>query len=89
MDKNTFLSYYNQELNHPSIDRIDNNKGYIKGNIIVMSRLANMMKNSANFNQLKMFSKNILKLINHYENQGALGSITDVFSECEEFSLDS
>lgn len=72
------------EQNHPShasLDRIDNTKGYIKGNVIVISRMANAMKNCANFEQLEIFSKNILLLINNYKNQGALGSITDIFPD--------
>lgn len=73
-------------LSHASLDRIDNSKGYVKGNVIVISRLANAMKNEANFEQLHLFNKNIIKLINHYEIQGALGSITDVFGEVKLFS---
>jgi hypothetical protein len=74
--------------NSPSIDRIDNTKGYIKGNVIVMSTLANAMKNKASFEQLKSFSTNILKLVNHVQNQGALGDITDIFPNIEKLSLD-
>ena len=78
------------DMNHATIDRIDNSKGYVKGNVIVISRLANVMKNEANFEQLETFSKNINKLINYYKIQGALGSITDVFKDCKlKFSLDS
>jgi hypothetical protein len=66
-------------FSHASLDRIDNSKGYIKGNVIVMSRMANAMKNSANFEQLETFSSNILKLVNHYKTQDALANITDVF----------
>lgn len=67
-----------QDPFYATIDRIDNSKGYIKGNIMVLSRLANCMKNSATNEQLKTFCINITKII---ENQGALGSITDIFPD--------
>lgn len=83
---NTKLSFNKESCgndpSHASLDRIDNTKGYIPGNVIVMSRLANAMKNSANFEQLELFSKNIMLLINNYKIQDALGSITDIFPNC-------
>lgn len=66
---------------HASLDRIDNTKGYIKGNVIVLSRMANAMKNSADFIQLETFSSNISKIVNYYKTQGALGDITDIFPD--------
>lgn len=48
----------------PTIDRLDNTKGYIKGNIKVISMQANKMKNNATFKELKAFSENILNYFN-------------------------
>ena len=46
-----------------SLDRVDNSKGYVKGNVRVISQLANSMKNSATPEQLKTFSENIINYI--------------------------
>ena len=48
------------EHNSPALDRIDNNLGYVKGNIMVISHLANMMKSSASLEQLKKFADWVL-----------------------------
>lgn len=46
--------------NSPSLDRIDNSKGYVKGNVWVISQLANAMKGAASDNELTKFAQWIL-----------------------------
>ena len=46
--------------NSHSIDRIVNGKGYIKNNVWVISRLANIVKNDSTIDELKIFCKNII-----------------------------
>lgn len=43
----------------PSLDKIDSSKGYIKGNVRVISRLANIMKAHATKEQIEKFCENI------------------------------
>lgn len=47
--------------NSPSLDRIDNSKGYVKGNVIVISYKANTLKGTATVQELE-------KIVNFYKN---------------------
>ncbi len=54
----------------PSLDRIDNSKGYVKGNIMVISQKANSMKNNASWDEIHKFVKNIIRYSPNYtENE--------------------
>lgn len=48
--------------NMATLDRVDSSKGYIPGNVQVISHLANRMKNNATVDELVKFAKNVLKL---------------------------
>ncbi len=53
---------FGHTLSNPSIDRIDNTKGYTKDNIWIISRKANTMKSNASIDELLTFAKGILNL---------------------------
>jgi hypothetical protein len=38
------------------LDRVDNTKGYVKGNVIVVSRRANVLKKDATLNELRQLA---------------------------------
>jgi len=46
----------------PSLDRIDPMKGYVKGNVQVISMKANTMKNNATQDELVRFAEAVLKM---------------------------
>lgn len=52
-----------------SIDRIDNNLGYIKGNVQLVCYIANIMKNKFSMSELILFCKEIVNFNKHKENE--------------------
>lgn len=44
---------YRTEPNAPSVDRFDNAKGYVKGNVRVISNRANMLKKDATLQEME------------------------------------
>lgn len=60
----------------PSVDRVDNGKGYHKDNIVVISLLANKMKNCATKEELDLFCSNIRTVLsNNMKNQPDLNDL--------------
>ena len=54
----------------PSLDRIDNEKGYVKGNVRVISKRANQLKNNATVEEMQMVLADMLRhkngCVRHY-----------------------
>jgi hypothetical protein len=60
------ISYNNKKIadNSPSLDRIDNNKGYVKGNVWIVSLKANRIKNNATKEELEKVIYYYLNILN-------------------------
>lgn len=60
LNKQNYKCYYTginlkigSKLTNPTLDRIDSNKGYIKGNVVVCTEIANIMKNDLSIDEIK------------------------------------
>lgn len=60
----SFSNSRGQKTNSPSIDRIDPSRGYVAGNVWVISARANQIKNDATLNEMEMIARNLRKKIN-------------------------
>lgn len=49
-------------MSSPSLDRIDSNKGYIKGNVRVISKRANTLKSNATVQEMKLVLADLLRI---------------------------
>ena len=58
------ISHKGASYDSPSIDRIDSNLGYIKGNVWVISMRANTVKNDACIEELELLVYNLRNRIN-------------------------
>jgi len=49
---------YGPKPNSPSLDRLDSSKGYVKGNVWVISHRANNMKSDSSLDEFQLLAKN-------------------------------
>jgi hypothetical protein len=54
----------------PSVDRIDSTKGYVQGNIVIISRRANTIKNDATWQELQTLADWLRTIYGDSETHG-------------------
>jgi predicted nucleic acid-binding protein len=55
----TGINLYTHQHHTPSLERIDNDKGYVSGNVALVSKTVNNLKNDLSLKHLKMMVKKI------------------------------
>lgn len=60
-----FQNNFRDKLAYPTIDRIDSNNGYVKGNVCICTFIVNMMKNNLTVDQFKDL---VTKIYNNLDN---------------------
>lgn len=53
---------FNTPMKSPSLDRLDSSKGYVKGNVRVISKRANQLKSNATVEEMQMILDDLIKL---------------------------
>lgn len=54
--------------NSPTIDRIDPSKGYVKGNVWVISHKANTIKSNATIEEIELLAKNLKEKLRQFSS---------------------
>ena len=71
--------------NTPSLDRIIPEKGYVKGNVRIISNLANMMKSYASNEELQTFASNINNYMKNEDIVRTIDNNESIESENKKF----
>ena len=73
LDNQNYKCYYTNvdlkigsKLTNPTLDRIDSNKGYIKGNVVICTEIANIMKNDLTIDEFKEQIKLLYNNMNNF-----------------------
>lgn len=61
-DESADIEFGAHSPNSPSIDRIDSSKGYVRGNVVIVSHRANSIKNNATEQELIDMGRRIARL---------------------------
>lgn len=73
LDKQNYKCYYTgtnlkigSKLTNPTLDRINSNKGYVKGNVVICTEISNIMKNDLSIEEFKTQIKLLYKNLDNF-----------------------